>query len=493
MCGIVGVIGGGDAVAVLVEGLARLEYRGYDSAGVAVVGPVGPEGPQAGRAGRRSGGGRCRSGSAGAVGIGHTRWATHGEPNDVNAHPQVDASGHVAVVHNGIVENAAELRAKLAAEGVDARVGHRHRGHRPAGRPAGRAGLPLEQAVREALSLVAGTYGLAVVDDRQPDRIVVARNGSPVVLGVGAPGTLRRVRRRRAGAPHRPDRPPRRPRAGGAARPASYRTFTLDARPTDKRPGDHRGGGHGLRPGRPRALHAQGDPRAAGRRRADAAGAARPPLRHRPPGRDQADGPGRAGRAAGQDPRAAGRPTTPGWAGALLIEGLSRIPADAEPASEFRYRNPVIDPETLYVAVSQSGETFDTLAAMQEVKRKGGDVIGVVNAPGQHDRRCVRRRACTSTPGPRCRSRRPRAFTSTAGGVRPAGPAPGPGAGPGPGRRGPADRGAGGAAGRRSREALTGEEAVGGGGPGPGGAGGQHVLRRAGSAATPWPWRGRRS
>jgi glucosamine--fructose-6-phosphate aminotransferase (isomerizing) len=109
MCGIVGVIGGGDAVGVLVEGLARLEYRGYDSAGVAVIGPTGLKVHK--RAGRvddlvASLPRRLR----GTAGIGHTRWATHGEPNDVNAHPHVDASGHVAVVHNGIVENAAELR-----------------------------------------------------------------------------------------------------------------------------------------------------------------------------------------------------------------------------------------------------------------------------------------------------------------------------------------------------------------------------------------------
>jgi glutamine---fructose-6-phosphate transaminase (isomerizing) len=165
MCGIVGTIGSGDAVPVLVEGLARLEYRGYDSAGVAVVGPSGL------RVHRRAG--RIDDLVAamprrlrGSLGIGHTRWATHGEPTDGNAHPHVDASGHVAVVHNGIVENAAELWAKLAAEGVtpasetDTEVIAQLVGLRR------HAGLPLEEAVRESLSLVAGTYGLAVVDDR---------------------------------------------------------------------------------------------------------------------------------------------------------------------------------------------------------------------------------------------------------------------------------------------------------------------------------------
>jgi glucosamine--fructose-6-phosphate aminotransferase (isomerizing) len=379
MCGIVGVIGGGDAVDVLTEGLARLEYRGYDSAGVAVIAPSGLKVHK--RAGRiedlvASLPKRLR----GSVGIGHTRWATHGEPNDVNAHPQVDASGHVAVVHNGIVENAAELRAKLAAEGVelasdtDTEVIAQLVGLR-----AG-AGLPLEQAVREALSLVAGTYGLAVVDDRQPDRIVVARNGSPVVLGVGhrahyVASDVTALVRHTDQIVHLDDHEMAVLEAG------SYRTFTLDARPTDKRPAttevaatafDLAGHEHYLHKeiheqpaATERTLRGRLDRRFATAHLGGIKLTARDVLGVR---RVKILGCGSAHYA--------------GMLGALLVEGLSRIPADAEPASEFRYRNPVIDPEALYVAVSQSGETFDTLAAIQEVKRKGGDVIGVVNAPG---------------------------------------------------------------------------------------------------------------
>ncbi|HEY2997784.1 MAG TPA: hypothetical protein VGJ43_04365, partial [Acidimicrobiales bacterium] len=234
MCGIVGVIGGGDAVGVLTEGLARLEYRGYDSAGVAVVGPSGLKvHKRAGRVSDLVAGLPKRL--RGAVGIGHTRWATHGEPNDVNAHPQLDASGHVAVVHNGIVENAAELRAKLAAEGVtmasdtDTEVIAQLVGLRAA------SGLALEEAVREALTLVAGTYGLAVVDDRQPDRIVVARNGSPVVLGVGrrahyVASDVSALVRHTDQVVHLDDH------ELAVLQADAYRTFTLDARPTDKRP-----------------------------------------------------------------------------------------------------------------------------------------------------------------------------------------------------------------------------------------------------------------
>jgi glucosamine--fructose-6-phosphate aminotransferase (isomerizing) len=379
MCGIVGVIGGGDAVGVLVEGLARLEYRGYDSAGVAVIGPTGLKVHK--RAGRvddlvASLPRRLR----GTAGIGHTRWATHGEPNDVNAHPHVDASGHVAVVHNGIVENAAELRAKLAAEGVepasdtDTEVIAQLIGLR-----AG-AGLPLEQAVRESLSLIVGTYGLAVVDDRQPDRIVVARNGSPVVLGVGrrahyVASDVTALVRHTDQIVHLDDHEMAVLEAG------SYRTFTLDARPTDKRPATTEVAATAFDlAGHPHYLHKEIHEQPA---------AAERTLRGR---LDRRFATAHLGgiRLTARDVLGVrrvkilgcGSAHYAGMLGALLVEGLSRIPADAETASEFRYRNPVIDPETLYVAVSQSGETFDTLAAIQEVKRKGGDVIGIVNAPG---------------------------------------------------------------------------------------------------------------
>jgi glucosamine--fructose-6-phosphate aminotransferase (isomerizing) len=379
MCGIVGTIGSGDAVSVLVEGLARLEYRGYDSAGVAVIGPSGL------RIHRRAGRVDDMVASlpkrlAGSVGIAHTRWATHGEPTDGNAHPQLDASGHVAVVHNGIVENAPELWAKLAAEGItpasdtDTEVIAQLVGLRR------QAGQPLEEAVRESLSLVAGTYGLAVVDDRQPDRIVVARNGSPLVLGVGRrahyvasdPAALVRHTDQIV---HLDDH------EMAVVQGGSYRTFTLDARPTDKRPAttdvaatafDLAGHAHYMH----KEIHEQ--PAAVEQ-------ALRGRLEHR-----FATAHLGGVRLSARDVLGVRRVKILGCgsafyaaqAGALLIEGLSRIPADAEAASEFRYRNPVIDPETLYVAVSQSGETFDTLAAIREVKRKGGDVIGVVNATG---------------------------------------------------------------------------------------------------------------
>ncbi|MDN5934092.1 MAG: glutamine--fructose-6-phosphate aminotransferase, partial [Pseudonocardia sp.] len=185
MCGIVGYVGPQDAAPILVQGLGRLEYRGYDSAGLAVMTRAGLK--------VRKVSGRVAALSAdlparfkGSPGIGHTRWATHGGPTPENAHPHTDGSGRIAVVHNGIIENAEELRAKLTADGVEFAsqtdtecVAHLVAAAYPAG------ATDLEQAVRWALRQVVGAYGLAVVDAEHPDRIVVARNGSPVLLGVG--------------------------------------------------------------------------------------------------------------------------------------------------------------------------------------------------------------------------------------------------------------------------------------------------------------------
>src|SRR3954462_6992013 len=180
MCGIVGYVGPQDAAPILLQGLSRLEYRGYDSAGIAVCTRSGLK--------IRKAKGRVADLAAelparfkGAPGIGHTRWATHGEPSDLNAHPHV--AGTIAVVHNGIIENADELRAELAADGVvlTSETDSEVLPHLIARSGAGE----LEDAVREALSRVVGTYGVAVVDARHPDVLVAARNGSPVVLGIG--------------------------------------------------------------------------------------------------------------------------------------------------------------------------------------------------------------------------------------------------------------------------------------------------------------------
>src|SRR5262249_1631678 len=181
MCGIVGYVGSGEAVPILLAGLHRLEYRGYDSAGIAVH-------TRGGLKVHKAAGKITRLESAlprrmkGTVGIGHTRWATHGEPNDGNAHPHSAGTATIALVHNRTVQNPRELRAPLEAEGHVVRsepdsevVAHLIEA----------AGGDLAGAVRSALRQIEGTYGLLVLDARQPDRIVAARNGSPVVVGLG--------------------------------------------------------------------------------------------------------------------------------------------------------------------------------------------------------------------------------------------------------------------------------------------------------------------
>ncbi len=393
MCGIVAYIGNRDSVPILLEGLARLEYRGYDSAGIAVV-------SRSGELRLRKAKGRVSEISAdvparlkGSPGIGHTRWATHGEPSDENAHPHV--YGPIAIVHNGIIENAEELRTGLIAAGAtfssqtDSEIfAHLIGAYAGAGAHVGpgtqpgdgREPVDLEEAVRLALKSVVGTYGLAVLDARTPDRIVVARNGSPVLLGIGDKemfaasdvGALVRYTRQ---VVHLDDGEIATLRADG------FRTTTLDARSTTKQPAvvetdaasyDADGHAHFMH----KEIHEQ-------------PGVIERVLRGRLDDRFNTAHLG----GLNLDPRDArairrvkilgcGSAYYSGVLGAQLIEELARVPADAEPASEFRYRSPVIEEGTLYIGVSQSGETYDTLAAVQEVKRKGGQVLGVVNTVG---------------------------------------------------------------------------------------------------------------
>jgi glutamine---fructose-6-phosphate transaminase (isomerizing) len=384
MCGIVGYVGRRTAAPILMDGLAQVEYRGYDSAGIAVISPSGEL-----RTVRRPGKLRELEAAlpkrfAGKIGIGHTRWATHGAPSEANAHPQRDASGHVAVVHNGIVENSGELRAELELTGVvfasetDTEciaqlIGQAlEQGDGP--RPS------LEDAVRAALARIEGTYGLVVIDALQPDTIVAARSGSPVVVGVGehemfvASDVAALVRHTRH-VVHLEDGELAVLDADG------YRTSSLDATANQSRPFDvdwsieqfdRQGHDHFMhkeiheQPASiARALSGRLDERFATAHLGGIGFPAHDVLAIR---RVKLLGCGTAYYA--------------GLAGANVIEELARIPADAEPASEFRYRDPVIEHDVLYIAISQSGETADTLAAVQEIKRKGGNVLAIVNVVG---------------------------------------------------------------------------------------------------------------
>ncbi len=377
MCGIVGYVGKRDAGPILMEGLHRLEYRGYDSAGIACA--------RNNKLSLHKAKGKVRelerqlpAQLKGSPGIAHTRWATHGEPSDRNAHPHSDSTGRFAIVHNGIIENAAQLRTKLQAGGVafqsdtDSEV----LAHLIAAMPADK----LEDSVRAALRLVTGTYGLAVLDAQRPESIVVARNGSPVVLGIGdremfvASDPAALVRHTQS-VVHLDDGELAVVRADG------FETSTLDGGPTAKTAStiawtdesfDKSGFTHYMR-----------------KEIAEQPEAIRRTLSGRLDSRFQTTHLGGVEMAARElleirrvKILGCGSAYIAGCAGAHLIEQLARVPAHAEPASEFRYRNPVIEQDTLYVAVSQSGETFDTLAAVQEVKRKGGRVLGIVNVVG---------------------------------------------------------------------------------------------------------------
>jgi glucosamine--fructose-6-phosphate aminotransferase (isomerizing) len=378
MCGIVGYVGGQQAAPLLLEGLARLEHRGYDSAGVAVAGPSGVRvAKRAGRVRDLTDGLPKRF--AGKLGIGHTRWATHGPANDVNAHPHTDASGTVAVVHNGIVDNAAVLRQRLTDDGVElvSDTDTEVFAHLVALSSAD----TLEGKVVDALAAVEGTYGLAVMHAEFPDRIVVARNGSPLIVGVGekemfVASDLAAIVRHTTTVAHLQDGELATITAGGfttfrqdLSRSATTAT-TLDVDPTAYE-------------------HDDGDAPRMYVEMLEQPSAVERALRGR---LDDRFGTAHLGglNLDARELRAirrvkmlgCGSAYYVGQMGASLVEELARVPADAEAASEFRYRNPIIEPDTLYVAVSQSGETIDTLLAVEEIKRKGGRVIGLVNVVG---------------------------------------------------------------------------------------------------------------
>ena len=377
MCGIVGYVGSQQAVPILVEGLTRLEHRGYDSAGLAVIGGTGIKVTK--RAGRvRDLADRLPKRFAGRAGVGHTRWATHGPANDVNAHPHTDAKGLVAVVHNGIIDNAAALRERLTAEGVElaSDTDTEVLAHLVAGSEA----ETLEGKVSDALQAIEGTYGLAVLHVDFPDRLVVARNGSPLIVGVGeremyVASDLAAIVRHTTTVVHLDDGEIATITAGG------FTTYRLDLTRTahdattlDVDPASYDAGEHDS------FMHKE---------MVEQPAAAERVLRGR---LDERFGTAHLGglEMDARETRAirrvkilgCGSAYYVGQMGASLIEELARIPADAEAASEFRYRNPIIEPDTLYVAVSQSGETLDTLLAVQEIRRKGGRVIGLVNVVG---------------------------------------------------------------------------------------------------------------
>jgi glucosamine--fructose-6-phosphate aminotransferase (isomerizing) len=380
MCGIVGYVGPKECAPILVEGLRRLEYRGYDSAGVAVI--AGARGIEIVRAvGKLANleAALAKSPIRGTTGIGHTRWATHGRPSEANAHPHV--AGKVALVHNGIIENHVALRRELEGKGVrfasdtDTEIlAHLVDEALRAGSPGG-AGLL--GAVRAALARVRGSYGVAVLSADAPDEIVVAKADSPLVLGVGEgemlcasdiPALLAYTR----DVILLNDGEIARITAGGvdittlAGERVERASKRIDWSPTQAEKGGYK---HFML----KEIHEQ--PRAVEdtlRGRVDLA---------------QGDVVGEEIRIAADVAKgiervyfvACGTSAHAAMAGRYWVEQLARIPAVVEIASEVRYREPVLRPTDLVVAVSQSGETLDTLAALKAAKARGARVLAVAN------------------------------------------------------------------------------------------------------------------
>ena len=378
MCGIVGYVGPKDAVPVLLEGLTRLEYRGYDSAGVAVLNGRGVETRKlAGRIHRLEeelAGAPLR----GTCGIGHTRWATHGAPSERNAHPHTDCTGSVALVHNGIVENADLLRARLEREG------HRFATETDTETLAHlieeSAGETLEERVIAALAHVEGTYGLAVICDADPQKIVVARRGSPVLLGVGdgqfviasdASAVLTHTR----SVVYLAD--------GDVAvvTREGYRILDREAREQERAVDDIEWDLDALALG--------GYPHFMLKEICEQADTVRSTLRGRllpAEGTARLNGLNLAPTQCAQIQRivivACGTSWHAGLVGRHVLEELAGIPVLVEYASEYRYGRQLRVPGTLTIAISQSGETADTLEALRAAKATGSTVVGLVNVVG---------------------------------------------------------------------------------------------------------------
>ncbi|MBX2880636.1 MAG: glutamine--fructose-6-phosphate transaminase (isomerizing) [Granulosicoccus sp.] len=375
MCGFIAYTGARACQHILLEGLRSLEHLRYDSAGIAIVhrkklhrwrvaGTVSMLEQQ------------MPESFAGHCGLAHTRWATHGEPSEENAHPHFDSSNQLALVHNGIIVNADTLRNELDAAGVacdsatDSQV---------LIELLGIHGSDLADAMRAVLPKVQGTYGIVAVDKSNPQQLLVASNGSRVVIGIGEseywvasePSLLHRYTREliQLNDAEIAQIGPAQVEINRLHMPTTTSLPKSRRKDPDCEKGSYAHFMH-------REIHDQ--PQV---------------IRRTLSGR--LDTQFSTARLGGLNIQArdllnfnririlgCGSALFAGMAGARIIEQVSAIPADAEPAAEFLYRNPLVERDTLYIAVSQSGETFDTLAAVQEIRRKGGFVLGIVNHVG---------------------------------------------------------------------------------------------------------------
>jgi glucosamine--fructose-6-phosphate aminotransferase (isomerizing) len=380
MCGIVGYVGPRAALDVVVEGLRRLEYRGYDSAGIAIV--SAGELHVAKKAGKLQNLEKLLAEDAmprTGLGLGHTRWATHGGPTDVNAHPHVSANGRVALVHNGIVENFAILRAELERVGIscisetDTEIVAHLLGDQVAG------GLALDQAMRNVCGRLQGAFTLVAVDSADPDSVVAARRNSPLVVGVGngetflASDVAAFIEHTREAIELGQDQVVKITRGGVevttfAGVPAEVRPYHVD---WDLSAAEKGGYDWFMR----KEIYEQ--PKAV----ADTLLG-----RHDENARLTLD----EIRISEAELRsvdkiviiACGTAFYAGLVAKYAIEHWTRIPCEVELASEFRYRDPIVGPTTLVVAISQSGETADTLMAIRHAREQRARVLAVCNTNG---------------------------------------------------------------------------------------------------------------
>jgi len=380
MCGIVGYVGGKPALEVVIEGLRRLEYRGYDSAGVAIVSDETLHvAKKAGKLGNLEKLLAEHQLPPSSLGIGHTRWATHGAPNDVNAHPHTSADGRISLVHNGIIENYVSLREELNAAGIscesetDTEIVAQLVGQQVA------AGLALDEAMRTVCRRLRGAFTLVAVDSQQPDTVVAARRNSPLVVGVGegenfvASDVAAFIEHTREAIELGQDQLV-------SITPEGVEVTTFDGEPAEVRP-----------------YHVDWDLSAAEKGGYD--WFMRKEIYEQPRavadtllGRHDANSKLTLDeiRISEDELRrvdkiivvACGTAFYAGLVAKYAIEHWTRIPCEVELASEFRYRDPIVGSTTLVVAISQSGETADTLMAIRHAREQQARVLAIFNING---------------------------------------------------------------------------------------------------------------
>ncbi|OPX26279.1 MAG: glutamine--fructose-6-phosphate transaminase (isomerizing) [Candidatus Cloacimonas sp. 4484_143] len=382
MCGIVGYLGKRNAAPIIIEGIKRLEYRGYDSSGIAILTKNGEMKlhKEAGKIIELERSLPAPSDIAGKLGIAHTRWATHGGPTAINAHPHTCCENHIALVHNGIIENYLNLKKKLLEKGhvfksdTDTEVLAHLIGH------LAKDKYDLSEIVREALNLVEGTFGIAVIDKNDPNKLVAARRGSPLILGIGdneyfVTSDVNAIIIHTKKVIYLQDN------EIVTITPDNFEITTMDNEIVDAKISEIDWDVSSIEKGdyehfmlkeifeQPTSVY----------------NAFRGRL-NKKLSTVRLGGLGMTGEEIRRIKRLQIIACGTSWHSALIgkhiIENLARIQVEVEYASEYRYRNPIIPADTIVLFISQSGETADTLAAMREAKAKGARVLGITNVIG---------------------------------------------------------------------------------------------------------------